>query len=310
MGVPKRERREEFSRRLAEAPPASTYDEMFTQMCNILNDVEDRMDLHPLRSVGVADGWADVSSAARQRQRRGWLPAADGIAHAQEYDLHRRQRIDRDPQVHRRDRFSKGRRRRPWRVGSGLSRAAAGRKLSGDRMSTNDLEHLRKRLEQRFPTAHFEVKKPRTQTGSWWLDLTLDGYELTIEWRPGKGFGLSTPAEGDFGLGPDEVYRDVASAFDRAKALLLSQTATIPPAHLTLPQLREDCKLSQVELAQRLQINQGAVSRLERRRDMRIQTLRRLVSAMGGELELLARFPDHTVQIQLDELLGSEEARA
>jgi transcriptional regulator with XRE-family HTH domain len=55
--------------------------------------------------------------------------------------------------------------------------------------------------------------------------------------------------------------------------------------------------VSQVELAELIGIKQAAISKIERRSDISVSTLRRLVNALGGELELNARFPDHTVSI-------------
>ncbi len=46
-----------------------------------------------------------------------------------------------------------------------------------------------------------------------------------------------------------------------------------------------------------LNVNQAAVSKLERRTDMYVSTLREFVRAMGGELEITARFPEGTVRI-------------
>lgn len=134
----------------------------------------------------------------------------------------------------------------------------------------------------------------------------MKGYDLVIEWRPGRGFGLSTPTSDDFGSGPDEVYEDVDSAYERAKALLLSQPPARPPRRATLPEVQEALKRSQAELANLLSINQGTISRLERRKDVRVGTIRTLVSAMGGELQLLAQFPDRTIRIQIDELLSGD----
>jgi hypothetical protein len=178
-------------------------------------------------------------------------------------------------------------------------------------MANNDMERLWELLKERFPDAAYSLLKPRTQTGGWFLDVALNGYDLVIEWRPGRGFGLSTPSDDDFGLGPDEVYEGVDAAFDRTKALLLSQTPTRPPTRATLPELREARKLSQSELASRLSINQGACSRMERRSDMLIGTLRNAVAAMGGELYLVAKFPDETVYIDFESVStrnGSEPA--
>jgi Helix-turn-helix domain len=167
-------------------------------------------------------------------------------------------------------------------------------------MTTNDMERLRGRLQARFPDASYSLDRPETETGSWFLDVASNGYELVAEWRPGRGFGLSTPADDDFGQGPDEVFADVEAAYERATALLLSRTPTRPPVRATLPELREARRLSQAELANRLSINQGACSRMERRSDMLIGTLRNVVAALGGELHLVARFPDETVYIELE----------
>lgn len=177
-------------------------------------------------------------------------------------------------------------------------------------MAQNDMEHLWERLKERFPHGEYSILKPRTETGSWFLDVTLQGYDLVIEWWPGRGFGLSTPADDDFGQGPDEVYEDVDAAYARARALLLSQTPTRPPLRARLPELREARKLSQAELASRLSINQGACSRMERRSDMLIGTLRNVIEALGGELYLVARFPDETVYIDLQSTETRESAAA
>jgi hypothetical protein len=164
-------------------------------------------------------------------------------------------------------------------------------------MATNDVERLRELLEDRFPDGSYSILKPRTETGSWFLDVSLKGYDLVIQWRPGRGFGLSTPVSHDSGSGPDEVYEDVDSAYERAKALLLSQTPTRPPTRATLPQ---------AELASGLSSNQGTASHSRRRNDVRLGTLHSLVSAMGGELQVLAQFPDRTIPIQIDKLLSSD----
>ena len=60
----------------------------------------------------------------------------------------------------------------------------------------------------------------------------------------------------------------------------------------TLRELREILARSQEQIAERLHIKQPAVSRLERRTDMYISTLRDLIRAMGGDLDIIARFPD------------------
>ncbi len=67
---------------------------------------------------------------------------------------------------------------------------------------------------------------------------------------------------------------------------------------MNLADVRRAMKLSQEEIGQTLQINQGSVAKIEKRTDMYVSTLRRFIEAMGGELEIVARFPDHAVKIR------------
>ena len=78
-------------------------------------------------------------------------------------------------------------------------------------------------------------------------------------------------------------------------------------AELPLQELRQARALSQQELAEVLGLNQATVSKLERRTDMYLSSLRRVVEAMGGELEISASFPDGKVRIQLFEDLEEEK---
>lgn len=66
---------------------------------------------------------------------------------------------------------------------------------------------------------------------------------------------------------------------------------------LPLAQLRDAQNMTQVELARRLKIDQSAVSKIEHRADMYLSTLSDVIRAMGGELELTARFPNGDVHI-------------
>jgi DNA-binding XRE family transcriptional regulator len=63
--------------------------------------------------------------------------------------------------------------------------------------------------------------------------------------------------------------------------------------YLTLAELRKAQKLTQKELAKKLNVNQENISRLEKRSDMMLSTLRNHVEAMGGKLNLTVQFPDH-----------------
>jgi transcriptional regulator with XRE-family HTH domain len=88
-------------------------------------------------------------------------------------------------------------------------------------------------------------------------------------------------------------------AIERRTAELIAEGAT-------LRQLREARSLSQEAVAARLHIGQAAVSKLERRTDMYLSTLRGYIEAMGGQLEIIARFPDRAVRITQFEALDPE----
>lgn len=60
---------------------------------------------------------------------------------------------------------------------------------------------------------------------------------------------------------------------------------------LTLQDIRKAQKLTQQQMARSLKIGQDSISRLEKRSDMMLSTMRSYVEAMGGSLELVARFP-------------------
>jgi len=80
-------------------------------------------------------------------------------------------------------------------------------------------------------------------------------------------------------------------------------------AKLPLHELRAARSMTQQNLGNILGINQGAVSKLERRADMYVSTLRNFVTAMGGELEITARFPDGSVRInQFEDIEGNTDS--
>lgn len=76
-----------------------------------------------------------------------------------------------------------------------------------------------------------------------------------------------------------------------------ARKAEIAVEYATLEELRVALGLSQEVLAQRLEVQQPAVSKLTGRSDMRISTLRDLIEAMGGELHVTAKFADRSVEL-------------
>src|SRR5579863_10717292 len=99
------------------------------------------------------------------------------------------------------------------------------------------------------------------------------------------------------------VLREKMSAESRERSRALSAKYR---AEMPLDELREAREMTQVHLARILKVNQAAVSKMERRTDMYVSTLREFVRAMGGELKITAKFPEGTVEInQFDSGRGS-----
>lgn len=79
-----------------------------------------------------------------------------------------------------------------------------------------------------------------------------------------------------------------AKADSKVKAML---------AEMPLNELRQARGLSQKMLAEVLHVQQPSIAKIEKRTDMYLSTLRSHIEAMGGELDVIARFPDGSVKI-------------
>lgn len=108
-------------------------------------------------------------------------------------------------------------------------------------------------------------------------------------------------------LGYDQIMAKVPEARDMGTVSLAEVIARQPPEmrkkivdlvvelraeRATLREIRDRQKIAQVELAAELGIGQECLSRLERRNDALVSTIRKAVEAMGGELHIVAEFGD------------------
>jgi len=93
---------------------------------------------------------------------------------------------------------------------------------------------------------------------------------------------------------PFNVLRKKMSAGARKKA---NEKAKKMLAEMPLQELRQARQMSQERLAEILDTKQANVSRIERRTDMYISTLRSYIEAMGGELDIIAKFPEGEVHV-------------
>jgi len=107
-------------------------------------------------------------------------------------------------------------------------------------MNRNDsIQDLRERILAWFPTAKVAIDSANTPTGSSFIDIELDEYPVNVEWRPGKGFGITAGSADGYGTGADEVFGDWEKAFARIVTLLQSKSRTAAPQLVRLRELRE-----------------------------------------------------------------------
>ena len=151
-------------------------------------------------------------------------------------------------------------------------------------------------LETMHPGLSVSCEKGGDKTGDWWMDVGHRSGSFTAHWEPKTGFGLHpASAEAAFGELPPERYADTAMLLRRVEQLVDDGEVGV----VGLRDLREVQGLSQAELAARLGIQQAAVSKVERRQDLHLDTLSAIVKAMGGVLEMKVKFPGGEVPLRV-----------
>jgi|SoiMethySBSTD1v2_1073268.scaffolds.fasta_scaffold558704_2 Helix-turn-helix domain len=113
---------------------------------------------------------------------------------------------------------------------------------------------------------------------------------LDEDWPPRQPITLDLVAEA--GTADWDSTNATTAVAARAKG-----TQAAGDAALALAELRRWRAMSQKQLAVKLAVGRSAACKLERRTDMHVSTLRRYIGALGGTLEITARFPDGAVAI-------------
>jgi transcriptional regulator with XRE-family HTH domain len=87
----------------------------------------------------------------------------------------------------------------------------------------------------------------------------------------------------------EQIRKELSPARRKKVAV---RAAELIAEEMTLQELRRARKLTQVRMAKKLGVSQDGISKLEKRSDLLLSTLRKTVEAMGGTLSLVAEFPD------------------
>ncbi|MGV3664154.1 MAG: helix-turn-helix domain-containing protein [Prosthecobacter sp.] len=159
------------------------------------------------------------------------------------------------------------------------------------------VRQLLEALETMHPGISVTCEKGGDKAGDWWIDVGHRTQSFTVHWESKTGFGLH-PASEDavFGELPSERYAETAMLLRRVEQLLNEEGEV---GAVGLRDFREVQGLSQAELAQRLGIQQAAVSKVERRQDLHLDTLSAIVKALGGTLEMKVKFPGGEVPLRV-----------
>ncbi len=104
-------------------------------------------------------------------------------------------------------------------------------------------------------------------------------------------------------------FKELTKSFSPERKARVAARVTQLKADMPLHELRQARERSQEDLARELNVGQPAVAKLERRADMYVSNLRRYVEALGGSLEITARFPEGSVNITNFGELGTPSDR-
>ncbi|HKY86521.1 MAG TPA: XRE family transcriptional regulator [Pseudorhodoplanes sp.] len=92
-------------------------------------------------------------------------------------------------------------------------------------------------------------------------------------------------------------FSELTKKFSPERKARTAAKLSVLKAAMPLAELRQALEQSQQELARAMKVNQPAVAKLEKRADMYVSNLRRYIEALGGSLEITARFPNGAVSI-------------
>ena len=112
----------------------------------------------------------------------------------------------------------------------------------------------------------------------------------------------------------DSLEEILARLPEERRQRIERRTSELIAEELQLRELRRLRKLTQTRLSKELKIGQEGVSRIEKRTDLYLSTLRSYVEGVGGKLSLVVEFPDRPPVILaglgLDERQADVESRA
>lgn len=103
-------------------------------------------------------------------------------------------------------------------------------------------------------------------------------------------------------------WRDLYGTIPNERRARIESNVARDMAEMPLAEVRRARELTQQQIARNLDVNQAWISKVERQMDMYVSTLRSYIEAMGGELDIIARFHNGAVRLRQFEDLGKRAA--
>jgi DNA-binding XRE family transcriptional regulator len=99
------------------------------------------------------------------------------------------------------------------------------------------------------------------------------------------------------GINMARNFRELEATMSPARRKKAKQKARAIMQQMLLAELRKLSGLTQAQMAKALGVRQPTLSKLENADDMQISTLRRLITALGGELRIIAKLPHGSIEL-------------
>lgn len=158
------------------------------------------------------------------------------------------------------------------------------------------IEQLSNELKKYFPEAEIETRRSDAPDGFQFLNVFVDDFEVDVEWKQEHGFGISSFHDDSSSLeglfdSPNEWYESEQATLHRVASLVFDRRCT-KPRQSKICEIRQERGISQEELSEQLKVKQATYSKLERREDVKVSSLKRVIEAMDGKLIIQAVFRD------------------
>jgi len=153
-----------------------------------------------------------------------------------------------------------------------------------------------------IPSLQISVDQPDHPDAIYWLDIRIEDFAINLSWSNERGFGFYTEAL-SYGERPDEIYKRPAMAARRLQQLYLSRNEHNPDQIVPwLRQLRALVDMPQTTVAEKLHIQQAAISRLESRSDIKLSSFLAYMQALDIQLEIKVHNADFEMFIPMQAL--------